>query len=95
MAQQASAAGFPFRAAVADGAYGDVDDFRCELHAADVPFVMAIRRRRGIWAYAHETHTPVDASRRLCACRECRPCRSGASSTVRQDEHSCCFVSRT
>ncbi|GAA2339583.1 hypothetical protein GCM10010431_73830 [Streptomyces kunmingensis] len=50
---------------MADGAYGDVDDFRCELHATDVPFVMAIRRRRGIWAYAHEAHTPVDAARRL------------------------------
>nr|WP_229859896.1 transposase [Streptomyces poonensis] len=58
LARQARAAGFPFRAAVADGAYGDVDDFRCELHAADVPFVMAIRRRRGVWAYAHEAHTP-------------------------------------
>src|SRR5215469_10104893 len=42
-AGRARAAGFPFRAAVADGAYGDLDDCRCELHAGDVPFVMAVK----------------------------------------------------
>ncbi|MER6409045.1 transposase [Streptomyces viridosporus] len=42
LAGRARAAGFPFRAAVADGAYGDLDDFRCELHTADVPFVIGL-----------------------------------------------------
>ncbi|MFD7275515.1 transposase [Streptomyces sp. NPDC059862] len=65
LARQACAAGFPFRAAVADGAYGDVDDFRCELHAADIPFVMAVKRRRGTWAYGNQAHTPIDAAREL------------------------------
>ncbi|MFD7407500.1 transposase [Streptomyces sp. NPDC059866] len=65
LARQACAAGFPFRAAVADGAYRDVDDFRCELHAADIPFVMAVRRRRGTWAYGNQAHTPIDAAREL------------------------------
>jgi hypothetical protein len=40
-------------------------------------------------------HENTVLRRQLCACQECRPCRSGTSSTVRQDEHSCCFVSRT
>lgn len=56
-------AGFPFRVAVADGAYGDLDDFRCERHAAGVPFVMAVKRRRGVWAYGDQARTPVDAAR--------------------------------
>ncbi|MFD5492712.1 hypothetical protein ACFWH4_07205 [Streptomyces sp. NPDC127091] len=48
---------------MADGAYGDLDDFRCELHAVGVPFVMAVKRRRGIWAYGAQARTPVDAAR--------------------------------
>ncbi|MDF3294351.1 hypothetical protein [Streptomyces silvisoli] len=31
----------------------------------------------------------------LCACRECHPRSSRAFSVLRQDEHSCCFVSPT
>lgn len=65
LAGRAWAAGFPFRAAVADGAYGDLDDFRCELRAVGVPFVMAVKRRRGIWAYGDQARTPVDAARDL------------------------------
>ncbi|MBB5109870.1 SRSO17 transposase, partial [Streptomyces spectabilis] len=65
LARQARSAGVPFRSAVADGAYGDVDDFRCARHAADVPFVMAVRRRRGTWARTHEAHTPIDAALEL------------------------------
>ncbi len=48
-----------FRAAVADGGYGDLDDFRCEPHAAKVPFVRAVKRRRGIWTYGDQARTPV------------------------------------
>ncbi|MGI5508724.1 IS701 family transposase [Streptomyces sp. CA-106131] len=65
LACQARSLGIAFRAAVADGAYGDLDDFRCELHAAKVPFVMAVKRRRGVWAYGDQARTPVDAAREL------------------------------
>jgi hypothetical protein len=54
-----------FRAAVADGAYGDQDGFRAELAEAGLPFVMALKPRRGIWAYGPDAHTPVDAARDL------------------------------
>ena len=54
-----------FRAVVADCAYGDQDGFRGELAEAGLPFVMALRPRRGTWARAEEAHTPVDAARAL------------------------------
>src|SRR6266581_1142010 len=62
---QAKAAGFAFRAVVADSAYGDQDGFRAELAEAGLPFVMALKPRRGIWAYGADAHTPVDAARAL------------------------------
>lgn len=65
LARRAVAAGVVFRAAVADAAYGDIDDFRAEFRAAGMPFVMALRRRRGLWAYGPVAHTPVDAAREL------------------------------
>lgn len=65
LADAARIAGFPFRAAVADGAYGDLDDFRGHLHAAGIPYVMAVKRRRGVWAYGDQAHTPQDAAREL------------------------------
>jgi hypothetical protein len=65
LAVQARAAGFAFRAVVADSAYGDQDGFRGELAEAGLPFVMALRPRRGIWARAEDAHTPVDAARAL------------------------------
>ena len=34
----------------ADSAYGDQDGFRGELAEAGLPFVMALRPRRGTWA---------------------------------------------
>jgi SRSO17 transposase len=36
---------------VADSAYGDQDGFRAELAGAGLPFVMALKPRRGTWAY--------------------------------------------
>ncbi|MET7540686.1 hypothetical protein [Streptomyces sp. NPDC005507] len=33
--------------------------------------------------------------RQLCACRECRPCSSGACAVLRQDERLSCLVSPT
>src|SRR6266567_4735417 len=50
LAVQAREAGFAFRAVVAE---------------AGLPFVMALRPRRGIWARAADAHTPVDAARAL------------------------------
>ena len=65
LAVRARAAGFCFRAVVADSAYGDQDGFRGELSEAGLPFVMALRPRRGTWARAADAHTPVDAARAL------------------------------
>jgi DDE superfamily endonuclease len=65
LAARARAAGFPFRAVVADCAYGDQDGFRAELAEAGLPFVMALRPRRGTWARAADAHTAVEAARAL------------------------------
>jgi DDE superfamily endonuclease len=46
-----------FRAVVADSAYGDQDGFRGELAGAGLPFVMALKPRRGPGPAAR-THTP-------------------------------------
>ena len=65
LAVRARAAGFVFRAVAADSAYGDQDGFRGELAEAGLPFVMALKPRRGTWAYGADAHTPVDAARAL------------------------------
>jgi DDE superfamily endonuclease len=65
LAVRARDAGFTFRAVAADSAYGDQDGFRAELADAGLPFVMALKPRRGTWAYGPDAHTPVDAAREL------------------------------
>jgi DDE superfamily endonuclease len=65
LAIRAREAGFTFRAVVADSAYGDQDGFRSELAEAGLPFVMALKPRRGTWARGPDAHTPVDAARAL------------------------------
>jgi hypothetical protein len=65
LAIRAREAGFAFRAVAADCAYGDQDGFRAELAGAGLPFVMALKPRRGTWAYGPDAHTPVDAARAL------------------------------
>jgi hypothetical protein len=65
LAVRAREAGFMFRAVAADSAYGDQDGFRGELAEAGLPFVMALKPRRGTWAYGPDAHTPVDAARAL------------------------------
>ena len=65
LAARARDAGFTFRAVCADSAYGDQDGFRGELADAGLPFVMALKPRRGTWAYGPDAHTPVDAARAL------------------------------
>jgi SRSO17 transposase len=65
LAVRARDAGFAFRAVVADCAYGDQDGFRAELARAGLPFVMALKPRRGMWARHPDAHTPADAARVL------------------------------
>jgi DDE superfamily endonuclease len=65
LAGDAQASGVAFRAVVADCAYGDQDGFRGELAGAGLAFVLALKRRRGVWAYGDQAHTPVDAARAL------------------------------
>src|SRR5499433_2393817 len=65
LAIKAQGAGFTFRAVCADSAYGDQDGFRGELADAGLPFVMALKPRRGTWAYGPDAHTPVDAAHAL------------------------------
>ena len=62
LAVRARDAGFVFRAVVADSAYGDQDGFCAELSEAGLSFVMALKPRRGTWAYGQDAHTPVDAA---------------------------------
>ena len=65
LATQARQVGVVFRAVAADCAYGDHDCLRAELHVACLPFVMALKPRRGSWAYGPHAYTPVDAARAL------------------------------
>ena len=58
LAVRARAAGFVFRAVVADSAYGDQDGFRAELAEAGLPFVMALKPRRGTWAHGRRRAHP-------------------------------------
>ena len=65
LAVRAREAGFVFRAVAADSAYGDQDGFRGELAEAGLPFVMALKPRRGTWAYGADAYAPADAARAL------------------------------
>jgi hypothetical protein len=63
--QAAQQAGIGFRAVVADCFYGDNPGFADALMAAKVPFVLALRARKGTWAPADAAHTPVEAAGEL------------------------------
>jgi hypothetical protein len=54
--------GFTFRAVTGDCAFGDVDAFRAALDGAGLPFVVAVRPKRGVWAHGPGTPTPRDAA---------------------------------
>jgi hypothetical protein len=58
-------AGIGFRAMVADCFYGDNASFTDALLAAKVPFVLALKPRKGTWAPADAAHTPVEAAGEL------------------------------
>ena len=63
--QAAQQAGIGFRAVVADCFYGDNPGFTDALAAADIPFVLALKPRKGTWAPADQAHTPVEAAGEL------------------------------
>jgi hypothetical protein len=65
LVEAARQAEIPFRAVVADCAYGDNSGFTRALGAAGVPFVLALKPRRGSWAPAEQAHTPVEAAEEL------------------------------
>ena len=62
LVEAARAAGIGFRAVVADCAYGDNPGFTRTLGAARIPFVLALKPRKGTWAPADQAHTPVEAA---------------------------------
>jgi SRSO17 transposase len=88
LAIRARAAGFAFRAVAADSAYGDQDGFRCELAQAGLPFVMALKPRRGMWAYGPDARNPVDAARALAWDRPEDPGDWRAVTRTFRDEHT-------
>jgi hypothetical protein len=50
---------------VADCAYGDNPGFTQALTTAKIPFVLALKPRKGTWAPAEQAHTPVEAAGEL------------------------------
>src|ERR671910_666469 len=62
LVQAAQQAGIGFRAVVADCAYGDNPGFTQTLGAARIPFVLALKPRKGTWAPAEAAHTPTEAA---------------------------------
>jgi hypothetical protein len=61
----ARAAGFSFRAVVADCFYGENATFEGGLAEAGLPYVVALKPSSGIWAPADAVHTPEEAAREL------------------------------
>ncbi len=59
----AIAAGFAFRAVVADCLYGEHPGVQTALWEGAIPSVMGLRAHRGSWAPADDPHTPEDAAR--------------------------------
>jgi hypothetical protein len=57
LVQAAREAGIGFRAVVADCFYGDNPGFIQALTAAKIPFVLALKPRKGTWAPADQAHT--------------------------------------
>jgi hypothetical protein len=61
----AVAAGFAFRAVVADCLYGEHPAVQTALWDGAIPYVLAVRAHRGSWAPVDDPHTPEEAARRL------------------------------
>jgi hypothetical protein len=58
-------AGVPFRAVVADCAYGDNLAFEESLQAAGLPFVLGLKPAKGVWVPLQVTQTPDEVARHL------------------------------
>jgi hypothetical protein len=65
LVEAAHQAGIGFRAVVADCFYGDNPGFTDALVTAKVPFVLALKPRKGTWAPAEAAHTPTEAAGEL------------------------------
>jgi hypothetical protein len=65
LVEAARTAKIPFRAVVADCFYGDNPGFTDALTAANIPFVLALKPRKGSWAPADAAHTPMEAAGEL------------------------------
>ena len=65
LVEAARQAGIRFRAVVADCFYGDNPGFTDALVTAKVPFVLALKPRKGTWAPAEAAHTPTEAAGEL------------------------------
>ena len=65
LVEAAHQAGIRFRAVVADCFYGDNPGFTDALVTAKVPFVLALKPRKGTWAPADAAHTPTEAAGEL------------------------------
>lgn len=58
-------AGIPFRAVVADCFYGENATFEEALSDAALPYVLALKPSRGLWAPIEAIHTPEEAAQAL------------------------------
>jgi DDE superfamily endonuclease len=65
LVEAARQAGIAFQAVVADCFYGDNPGFTEALTAAKIPFVVALKPRKGTCAPADAAHTPVEAAGEL------------------------------
>ncbi len=65
LVKAARIAGVPFRAVVADCAYGDNVNFEAGLWQDGLPYVVSLKPSKGSWAPAGAAHTPAQAARRL------------------------------
>jgi hypothetical protein len=88
LVQAAREAGIRFRAVVADCFYGDNPSFTQALTAAKVPFVLALKPRKGTWAPAEAAHTPVEAAGELGWRSPARPGRWRRVTRRFRDGHS-------
>jgi SRSO17 transposase len=61
----ALALGLPFRAVVADCAYGESAAFEGALWEAGLPYLLALKPSKGTWAPEEEPHTPKEAAQGL------------------------------
>jgi hypothetical protein len=88
LVEAARAAGIGFRAVVADCAYGDNPGFTDALVAATIPFVLALKPRKGTWAPAEQAHTPTEAAGELGWHGPNRPGRWRRVTRRFRDEHT-------